>query len=499
MIGVIALAAAGCAAGYFFLPTKYEKANETGWEVMAKMGANLSVQAKSEEQLEQLEKSQIRKIDIPFINKEGTVVKRPMWLYMPKEVNGPVPVVYIPHYEMKEDALETHLYTERGWAVAAPADFQNAYNGQMQEDDLVFNNAAIYTLKHMEEIDQDRFMLIGGSAGGYMTLMLNALQTGFLASIANVPISNYYYLNQYFLNVDKLNKPWKTRAKVRGLLGLATEKGANKLLGFLKGNYQLPVPWVGIMGGMFEKTEIADDLEYWEAFSPVALAADFTSPIMTSHNTSDVLVPLNQTSEEHSYDTTETMPKGYSAALDRSVPGPLGHTLLEELDSAKTLVTVTKQEADGKTVHAPFDENVMFNINIYDNGAPKSYGDHGSLLGVGQLDYTAYPEAMMKKTNRETEQLTKEKVLLLLERYLGKSKQLPPHENVDDTVYGSLAVYRKEVEDSFAKAVKDHTFETIDSLVREGIEAAAADREALAEAWSEILGKISERRDYEKR
>jgi len=405
MIGKIVLAAActaaAGAAGYLFLPTGYEKANAEGWEAMAKTGANLAVQAQSDEKPEALSESQIRRIEIPFINKEGKVVSRPMWLYTPKEVRGPLPVVYIPHYEMKADAVETHTYTEHGWAVAAPADFQNEYNSALVDDDLVFNNAAVYTLKHMDEIDHDRIMLIGGSAGGYMTLMLNALQTGILASIANVPISNYYYLNQYFLNVDKRNKPWRTRAKIRGLIGLATEKGENKLLGFIKGNYQLPVPWVGIMGKMFVKEgEIADDLAYWEAFSPVALTADFTSPILTSHNTSDVLVPINQTSSEYAYDTSQTMPKGYSAALDTSVPGPLGRTLTEELDPAKTRIAVIRQKADGSTVTAPFDEDVMFNINIYDNGAPKPYGDHCFPPGRGPAGLYGLPGSHDEEDDR---------------------------------------------------------------------------------------------------
>lgn len=52
---------------------------------------------------------------------------------------------------------------------------------------------------------------------------------------------------------------------------------------------------------------------------------------------------------------------------------------------------------------------------------------------------------MFTQTLTETEQLTSEKLLLLLERYMGNSLALPAHEGVDDKVYGSLTVYQQEV------------------------------------------------------
>lgn len=55
-----------------------------------------------------------------------------------------------------------------------------------------------------------------------------------------------------------------------------------------------------------------------------------------------------------------------------------------------------------------------------------------------------------EKAAAVTNVMQPEKLSLLLERYQGKSRQLPAHEGVDDTVYGSLEVYRREVEEELA-------------------------------------------------
>ncbi len=58
---------------------------------------------------------------------------------------------------------------------AAPYNFKGEYNGVLETDDLVFNNAALYTLRNLDGIDKQRIAIVGGSAGGYTTLMLNGL------------------------------------------------------------------------------------------------------------------------------------------------------------------------------------------------------------------------------------------------------------------------------------------------------------------------------------
>ncbi len=162
-----------------------------------------AVQSSSKD-LPPLENIEERKVEVEYINKEGLVDTRPIRLYIPRGTKQPIPLIFIPHYEMTDDAMELRNYLSEGWMVASPTDFDNKYNGELTDNDLVFNNAALYTLRHMEEIDNQNIALVGGSAGGYSTLMLNSLQMGINASIANSPITNVYFnFNQYFLEGKK--------------------------------------------------------------------------------------------------------------------------------------------------------------------------------------------------------------------------------------------------------------------------------------------------------
>ena len=54
-------------------------------------------------------------------------------------------------------------------------------------------------------------------------------------------------------------------------------------------------------------------------------------------------------------------------------------------------------------------------------------------------------ETLLSRTAAKTNILTPEKLRSFLERYQGKSVQLPAHEGIDDEVYGSLNIYRKEI------------------------------------------------------
>ena len=102
-------------------------------------------------------------MDVPYIGKAGRVESRPIRLYIPQNAGQPMPLVYVPHYEMAADSLELRRYLEKGWAVASPARVKSAYNGLLTDDDLVFNCAALYTLRHMGMFDTQRVALVGGS------------------------------------------------------------------------------------------------------------------------------------------------------------------------------------------------------------------------------------------------------------------------------------------------------------------------------------------------
>ena len=325
--------------------------------------------------------------------------------------------------------------------VASPSEVKSKHNGLLTDDDLVFNNAALYTLRHMDEFDAQRIAIVGGSAGGYCALMLSALQMGNCATIATSPIANVYFnFYQYFQ--------------------MANRKDAPFFLRLIRNSFS-PV---------LDNFPDSDDTERWEAFSAVGLADCFGSPILITHVTSDILVPVDQITREFTYaHEGSSMPEGYSTRLDKNNPGVLGHSLVDELPAEMTHVEHVVIDNPDENSDLPFNQDKMFNIIIYDDGPTESYSSHSTSSGAEIHDATPFLEDMFERGLAQNEVLTSGKLLLLLERYMGESEQLPAHEGVDDTVYGSLAAYRQEIVEELSCWESNHSLEELDTAVMEAI------------------------------
>ena len=203
------------------------------------------------------------------------------------------------------------------------------HNGALTDDDLVFNNAALYTLRRRPEFDKNRIGLAGGSAGAY------------------------------------------TR----------------------KYTYQIP--------------------------------GDSLPTVFDMH-------------------LPEGLPGRLSMALDECLPAEainMEHIIVQAVDPDKPM---------------PYDAGKQFNINIYDDGPPEGYGTHSSRLDLGRKLDVPYFREMFGRTAKETCILTPGMLMQLLERYQGKSPSLPCHTGVDDSVYGSLAIYREEIKAHLADWIDTH-------------------------------------------
>ena len=406
-------------------------------------------------------------IDVPYIKADGSVDKtRQIILYTPTDASDEIPLIYIPHYAAEESSLDFISYIRHGWAVAAPYDFKNEYNGVLETDDLVFNNAALYTLRHQEGIDCQRIAIVGGSAGGYMSMMLNALQMGTVASIANSPILNpYFNFHEYFPACDEVNRA--------------------------SGLFEFTMPIQGMVSKAFQPINdiLVDDMEKWEAVSPISMAQAYSNPVVITHNTSDILVPIDQVTHRYTYEHNDgTMPEGFDCHLPQGYPGILSQTFEELADPDEmtfNYVKVENSHVSGDLYYA----DTLLTINVIDDGAPTAKGSHNNPTVTGSLNIFPYLEAMMDKTLAGAEELVPAKLLLLLERYQGNSIALPAHEGVDDTVYGSLSVYQQEVIDELNTWMDSHTQQEMDEAVKAAIDTLddEAEREAYGNAWQEIL------------
>ena len=431
------------------------------WEDYAKVFA---MQTEANKDLPPLENIEQREIDVQYIRKDGTIETRHVRLYIPEESEQPMPLIYVPHYEMAENAAELRRYLEQGWAVASPTDVLPSHNGLLTDDDLVFNNAALYTLRHMDEFDNQRIAIVGGSAGGYTTLMLSALQMGNCASIATAPIANVYFnFYQYFEMAQRDDAPF--------FLKLVRDSFAPILKNF---------PDTG-------------DTERWEAFSAVGLADCFNSPLVITHVTSDILVPVDQITREFTYaNEGESMPKGFSTRLSEDNPDVLGHSLADELPEVLTHVEhIIIEDLDADS-DLPYHEEKLFNLNIYDDGPTQSYGSHRATSSTGVVNDVPYLKAMFERGLAQNEILTNGKLILLLERYMGESIQLPAHEGGDDSVYGSLAIYRKEIVEELTCWAKNHSAEELDAAMNNAIAEHSDSKISTKyqDAWKEIYAEI---------
>jgi len=407
-------------------------------------------------------------ISVPYIKNDGSEDKRNISIARPKEAVGNIPLIYIPHYAMDENTAEFQQYMSHGWAVASPV-FLNEYNGILTGDDLVFNNAALYTLRHMEGVDTQRIAVVGGSAGGYMSLMLNELQMGISASIANSPISNIYYnLYIYFPACDETNRNSGFLSITMPIQLLVSKSFRTNLNNFPDVN----------------------DAERWAALSPIGNVRALSNPVVVNHYTGDILVPVDQITKKYTYsEIDDKLSDDFPIRLGTDYPGILSHSLEEEADLEE--VSTKRYEWENQYMNMPYGDKLL-TINIFDDGPMDPKGSHTAPGTTGSLDTIPYLEEMFSRTLKETEKAVPEKLLLLIERYEGNSIQLPAHEGINDSVYGSLAVYRQEIIEELQQYVKNHSLSELDFAMQSAI-ALSDDNTQANETWQEIKKLLNEK------
>lgn len=407
------------------------------------------------------------KYSIPYITNKGNIEERQIVVLKPAGVSKELPLVYIPHYEVDENTADFNKYMKHGWAVASPV-FSGEYNGNLVDDDLVFNNAALYKLRNMEGIDKQRIALVGGSAGGYMSLMLSMLQMGTCASIANSPVANIYYnLYVYFNACDKLNK-----ASSFGTITMPIQMLISK-------SFRANLKY-------FPDVNNADR---WADLSPLGLVKCVSNPIVINHFTGDVLVPVDQITKKYTYhERNKAFTEDFPITMGNDYPGILSHSLEEEANQDEVCVQCLKLNDQSADIEMPVSDKLL-TINIFDDGPMDPKGTHAAPKTSGNIDTIAYLETMFDKTLKNTEMVNGSKLMLMLERYAGESVQLKAHEGIDDTIYGSLAIYQKEVIDELSTFVLNNSFELLESKMESAI-AESRDPDKMMQIWIDVQEKL---------
>lgn len=426
-------------------------------------------------------------LDVKFVKEDGSVGVRKIRIYVPQNVSEPMPLVFIPFYEMSEDASELRTYVSHGWMVASPTCIDVQDNGtELVANSLVFNNAALYSLRRMPGVDPQRIALVGGSAGGYTALMLAGLQMSLCATIANAPVTNIYFNLKYMEEGARVDDE-----AIKAKTGAFPQTPDERRKGLRDIGVEAPLPILGMIADLIvdNKKHFSgyENIRKYEALSPVGIADCYNAPLVINHHTSDVLVPIDQISRKFTHRRYgKSMPKGFSTRLDKNYPGVLGRTFAEELP--KDLTCLRRLDINDPKVDGipSFVDEKAFTLNIYDDGLCEGYGGHRAGEGGSSADNLVFLETMFSRTLSQTEFLTEGKLRLLLQRYAGLSEQLPAHEGGDDSLYGSLAVYREEVIEELSRYASNHSVAELEGAVAPII----ASDETLAGAWKEIREKI---------
>lgn len=387
-----------------------------------------------------------RDIEISFITNNGFIARRAVRIFLPDAFPRPMPVVFIAHYEMKEDDALLNLYLLKGWAVATTTDFKPEYNGSLVDDDMIFNSAALVTVREQPDIDRSRIIVSGGSAGGYMTQMLSILHLGICCSVSFSGITNIPYVMKYFEEANQHN--------IKEMQKFTPEE-LQDLYRLLE---VLPVPILGAIYGQFapilEKMKLKSDGAYWKSLSPSCMAKSFSSPILFTHNTSDVLVPIDQLTSRYCYsELGESLPEDFKFGMSNfSEDEELCRSLADVLPPGDLFeILAPLPDVPGETIECPYDITKKFNIVAFDEGVVEADGGHSKKEGLGSINITGYMEAQLKRGAGTTNWLTIEKLELMIERYQGTSQLLPGHEGIDDKLHGSKAMNQKVIVDELAE------------------------------------------------
>ncbi len=317
-------------------------------------------------------------------------------LYLPETVRkgARVPLVYSAGYEL--DDVSAAGWVEKGYAVATPAGLDRIPLARTPNADV----ALLHAVRALPFVDDARVILVGGSAGGWMALML-AAETFPLAGVApDVAPMNWGYNAAYLLH--QKDGLW---AKVPALFAIrpAIE------------------PCLKVYGeDVNERT--------WYLHSPLAHLSTITCPVSAVWTTADMLVPIDQIGERWVRPfAASDFPVGMTmepAGLMTSAEGRRRLTdLLPESDYEVVVVpmpagvvrrAVSAGAETRKTIELPVSSGRRWSIAILDEGAPEPQMDHQKY----NVRWTRDAFLERHVTGRiEPDQLTTAKLERLMDRY----------------------------------------------------------------------------------
>jgi hypothetical protein len=348
-------------------------------------------------------------------------------LYLPAAVRDDpkarLPLYFAAGYEMDDNGASAHL--RRGFAVVTPRALETNPLIRTANPDI----ALLHVARALPFVDDAHVVIGGGSAGGYMTLMLAAETFPLAAAAPDVPPVNWGYNAAYFFKQKDVIAP-------------------------PKGETASKVPVLHAVGSMLAAATrvYGDDFgdPTWYAHSPVAHVPTITCPVQVNWSTADVLVPIDQVGAKwvQPFDA-KAFPRGFTMDPLKLTDTRHGHTrlldVLPESDYEVFEVPVpkgaVKAGAPGaaKVAELPVSATKRWSIAIIDEGPPEPTVGHTKYAVGWTRD--KYLEAA-KTTKIPASQLTAAKLERLMDRYSGREWLPSPLKHLDDPASEKADVVR---------------------------------------------------------
>jgi len=328
-------------------------------------------------------------VEYPCIDPTGTERTAKAKIFVPSALQvdsaAAAPLYYSAGYEL--DDLTAAAVVNRGWIVVTPH--------QIEVNPLVRTSNCDVALLHIARslpfVDDSRVMVAGGSAGGYMTLMLAAETFPLAGAAPDVPPVNLGYNAAYYL-------------KQKSRLDSSVPAAAGIL------------PIIEQVAKVYG--ENTDD-KTWYSHSPLSHIPTITCPVSVAWTTADMLVPIPQIGDKW---IRPFEGKGFPAdfTMDRlklAVTQESRMRLTDVLPKDAFELWVQPPPSGTKILEMPVSVTKPLSILILDEGAPEPKVDH--LKNPVRLTRDKfYGQVLTGKI--PVSQLTPAKLERLMDRYAGK-------------------------------------------------------------------------------
>jgi hypothetical protein len=337
--------------------------------------------------------------DLTYVDPYGEEKKARAKLYLPEALRADpkakVPLYFAAGYEATDPVALVHA--KRGWAVATPAQVDPNPLVRTANPDI----ALLHVARALPFVDDAKVVIGGGSAGGYMALMLAAETFPLAGAAADVPPVNWGYTGAYFFTqYDKV------------LAARDARQGRD-------------VPFLAAVTPMLEGAKRLYGTEYgdltWFRHAPLSHLPTVTCPVSAVWSSADVLVPMQQIGDPwvRPLDPKE-FPEGFTmdlARLTRTREGRLRlMDVLADEDYEVFALPVPDTAIPSKPIELPVSATKRWSVTILDEGPP------GPKVGHFKHNLAVSREAFFRRVlggGVAASQLTGPKLERLMDRYAG--------------------------------------------------------------------------------